>query len=159
MDLKPQHLVEYNFDDQDWNVLLTTPILAGLTVAHAHASGWTGVQEEYRVLANCFEETADDHAVIVYLKSEVLKRGLLDEKRGTNGTELKSLAQGQILMVRGLLERKSNSEIYRAYTDFLGKVLSRVAGAAREGGLFNAEPNKISDLEMQVMADLLKMLD
>ncbi|GEM50073.1 hypothetical protein [Deinococcus cellulosilyticus] len=150
---------EFGLNDQEWNTLLLTPVLAGLTVAHAHASGLTGVRAEQEALEACFAENSDDHALIAHLKTEVLKRGLLEQKPDTNGADLKAFTQGQLLMVKGLLERKTNSEIYRAYSDFLGKVMSRVAGAAREGGLFNAEPNKISDIELQVMSELLKTLE
>ena len=152
-------LAAFGLNDQEWNVLLMTPVLAGLTVANAHASGWTGVRAEQEALEACFEENSEDHDLIAGLKTEVLKRGLLEQKPDTNGADLKAFTQGQLLMVKGMLERKTNSDIYRAYSDFLGKVMSRVAGAAREGGFFNAEPNKISDIELQVMSDLLKTLE
>lgn len=154
-----QNASEFGFSEQEWNVLFSTPVLAGLTVAHAHFSGPTGVREENRVLDKCFDEHPEDHALIVRLKTAVLESGLLDQKPSGKAGELKARTVEQLQQVRALLEHKTNSEAYRAYGDFLGKVMSRVAGAARDGNFLNAEPNKVSDTELVVISELLKVLD
>jgi hypothetical protein len=158
-----------SFTPDEWKVVLSSPMLAGLAVTLAEPSGLWGMLKESMASARALLTAATDPSASALEKAVVADmetsdgRGIArDELKadltGKSPAELKQAAIAKLAQVGKILDAKAPSDA-PAFKSWLKGVAEQVAEAASEGGTLGFGGTKVSDAEKATIAEVSKALN
>ena len=134
-----------DFNEEEWELVLSAPASAGLLVSTAQRGG---TFREAFSIAKAYSEARSEHGDSELLDEIVSGKPKIDRTRHGSVEELKASILGQLRDAVALLEQKATPEELDGYRRFVVSLAERVAGAKEEG----AEP--VSDAERQAVGEI-----
>lgn len=156
--------VKENFTAEEWRALLRAPMLVSYAVAGAAPSSQDGYIQEMKAVADAISES-EERAAKDSLISEVVANIIAnaeDDERGetekisVGDTRERALANCQ--EVANLLQTKASPQEADDYKRWLLGVAQRVAGAAKEGGIFGFGGAQVSKEEVATIGEIAAAL-
>jgi hypothetical protein len=156
--------VKENFTAEEWRTLLRAPMLVSYAVAGAAPSDEEGYIQEMKAVADAISES-EQRAAEASLISEVVANIIAnaeDNERGQTEKISVSDVKGQALAncqeVASLLQTKVSPQEADDYKRWLLGVAQRVAGAAKEGGIFGFGGAQVSKTEVTTINEIAAAL-
>jgi hypothetical protein len=157
-----------NFSPEDWNLLKSAPLLAGLMVTLSDLrSGLFGTIKEGLAPSQAIIEAGAGatnpivSAVVSSIKEMAAKRERLQPPISVTGKkpeEVKADVVAQLAKVSSLLDGKVPADQAEGYKSWLVAVAGKVANAATEGGFFGFGGEKVSAAETAAINELASSL-
>ena len=157
-----------NFSPEDWNLLKSAPLLAGLLVTLSDLrSGLFGTIKEGIAPSQAIIEAGAGatnpivSAVVSSIKEMAAKRERLQPPitvTGKKPEEVKAEVVAQLAKVSSLLDGKVPADQAEGYKSWLVAVAGKVASAATEGGFFGFGGEKVSAAETAAINELASSL-
>jgi hypothetical protein len=157
-----------NFSPEDWNLLKSAPLLAGLAVTLSDLrSGLFGAIKEGLAPSQAIIEAGAGAtnrvvaAVVASIKEMAAKRERLQPPISVSGKkpeEIKAEVAAQLAKVSSVLEGKVPADQAEGYKSWLVSVAGKVANAATEGGFFGFGGEKVSAAETAAINELASSL-
>lgn len=148
--------IRERYTDEEWDRLGKTPLLAAYAVMMSSLSGPIGINKEIAALITALEEyghSAEPDS-LVGLVSHAFNRPAYISTLGANRENAVSLMRDACLECLRILNEKEAHQETQAYKQFVVDVATRVASAARDGGILSIGGRPISDQE-QMTLDLI----
>ena len=147
-----------NFSPEEWNLLKSAPLLAGLLVTLSDLrSGLFGtIKEGLAPSQAIIEAGAGATNPIVSAKRERLQPPI--SVTGKKPEEVKADVVAQLAKVSSLLDGKVPADQAEGYKSWLVAVAGKVANAATEGGFFGFGGEKVSAAETAAINELASSL-
>jgi hypothetical protein len=157
-----------DFTADEWKLILSSPMLAGMAVTLAEPSGLWGLMQEGMASGRALLEARKDPSASQLVKDIVAdmetgdgrsaaRDGVKAQLTGKTPAEL----QAQVLALLGtlgsLLDAKASGDA-AGFKDWLVHVAGRVAEASTEGGFLGFGGTKVTDAERASIADVAKAL-
>ena len=121
-----------DFTEQEWELVLEAPPLAGLVVVTA-ARG--GTFKESFAIGKAYGEARQQHGASQLLDEVTGSKPKLDHTRFGSVDELKQHALARLREAAELVQRKGTPEELEDYRSFVMALADRVANAHREDGV------------------------
>jgi len=144
------------FTPEEWEALSKVPALAGNAVMLAAWSGPRGLQLEFDALQTAMAECGGEHEPdsLVGLVSDPLTGPAQLDALGVTQANAMSLTRDACLDALAILNDKATHEEIVAYKEFVVSVATRVAEAAKDGGVLGIGGAPVSAAE-QATLDLI----
>ena len=157
-----------SFTPEEWKVVVSSPMLAGLAVTLAEPSGLWGMLKESMAGARALLTAATDPSASALVKAVAADmetsegRGIArDELKadltGKSPAELKQEVIAKLTQAGQILDAKAPGDA-PAFKVWLKQVAEKVAEAASEGGFLGFGGTKVSDAEKATIAEVGKAL-
>ncbi len=156
--------VRAHFTDDEWNMVVQTPMLSGLAITAADPGGLWGAVLEAAAVGRSLAEarTSSDSSSLLMTICEALETpdgrraaqdGVKELLRGKKPAEAADAAVARVGEVADMVAAKVPDQD-QAYKEFLRATAQRVAKAAKEGGFLGFGGERVSDAERKTLADL-----
>lgn len=144
------------FTPEEWDALSKVPVLAGDAVMLAAWSGPRGLQKEFDALQAAMAECGGAHEpdALVGLVSATLTGPAQLDALGITQANAMSLTRDACLDALAILNDKATHEEIVAYKEFVVSVATRVAQAAKDGGVLGIGGAPVSADE-QITLDMI----
>jgi hypothetical protein len=156
------------FTTDEWNLIVATPLLAGMAITFADPSGLWGMLQEGMATARSMLQAKSapsptlEKAVAEELSTsegrsraqELIKTKLT----GRNTAELKQQILSQLKAAGHLLDQKAGVDAL-VFKSWLKTLADSVAKASREGGFLGFGGVQISESETATLKDIAEVLD
>lgn len=156
--------VKEKFTAEEWRALLRAPMLVSYAVAGAAPSDEEGYIQEMAAVADAISESEQRAAKDSFI-SEVVANIIAnaeDNERGQTEkisvSDVKGRALANCQEVASLLQTKVSAEEADDYKRWLLGVAQRVAGAAKEGGIFGFGGAQVSKTEVATIYEIAAAL-
>ena len=157
-----------SFTPEEWKVVLSSPMFAGLAVTLAEPSGLWGMLKESMASARAMLTAATDpnssalvKAIVADMETSEGRTIARDELKadlsGKSPTELKQEVIAKLKQAGQILDAKAPGDA-PAFKVWLKGVSEQVAEAASEGGMLGFGGTKVSDAEKATIAEVGKAL-
>ena len=158
-----------SFTPDEWKLVLSSPMLAGLAVTLAEPSGLWGMLKESMAGARALVSAATDPSAGALVKAlvadmetsqgrSIARDELKADLTGKSPAELKQEVIAKLTQVGQILDAKAPSKS-AAFKAWLKGVTEQVAEAASEGGVLGFGGTKVSDAEKATIAEVAKALN
>jgi hypothetical protein len=156
--------IKDSFSQEEWNLVLQSPLVAGFAVTAADPGGLIGAVQEATAMAKSLKGASDD-AAEGSLIAEITASIQSPEGRQSAQTGLKSLIKGykpaeasaaavaQLKEVMSIVHAKAPGEA-AALSGLIRETARKVAEAANEGTFLGFGGEQISEAEHQTLADI-----
>jgi hypothetical protein len=152
--------IKDKFTPEEWNSLLSAPMLASYAVAGSDPSGKEGFIQEMSAVADGIvegEQGASKESLLGAVVADIIANAE-DEHRGQteklSKTEVKERVLENCRAVARLLQAKANEEEAGEYKRWVVRVAHRVASAAKEGGILGFGGAQISGSEIEIINEI-----
>lgn len=153
-----------SFTPEEWKVILSSPMFAGLAVTLAEPSGIWGMLKESMASARAMITAASDpnssalmKAIVADMETSQGRTIARDELKadltGKSPPELKQEVIAKLKQAGQILDAKAPGEA-PAFKAWLKGVSQQVAEAASEGGMLGFGGVKVSDAEKATLAEV-----
>ncbi|MDT4895446.1 MAG: hypothetical protein QOH25_523 [Acidobacteriota bacterium] len=156
--------VKEKFTAEEWRTLLKAPMLVSYAIAGAAPSDEDGYIQEMKAVADAISES-EQRAAKDSLISEVVANIIANAEDNEYGqtekisvSDVKGRALANCQEVAGLLQTKVSAEEADDYKRWLLGVAQRVAGAAKEGGIFGFGGAQVSKTEVATINEIAAAL-
>jgi len=152
-----------DFSTQEWEILRDTPLVVAVAVAVAGGSGLFGSLKESIAPAKTIVEALQGNNTLLReicnheemkTAQSSLREQFKETEFNTLREKLRSTALSKVNSALDVLKQKTGDEDHKAYRDFVTKIATRVAEAAKEGGFFGFGGERISENEQALLKDL-----
>lgn len=157
--------VKDNYTREEWNALLSAPMLVSYAVAGSAPSGEKDFTQEMSAVADGIIEggrRAKENSLLGAVVADIVANAG-DESRGQTQKlavgDAGSRALENCRMVAGLLQTKANAEEAYEYKRWVLGVAHKVASAAKEGGVFGFGGEQVSGREVAIINEIGEALD
>jgi hypothetical protein len=148
-----------DFTDDEWGLLLRSPMYAGLVVVAADPSGPIGIVKEMFAMGKLVAETkaqGGGDALVSALVGELTTREGAErakpaEIQGKKPDEARAWALEQLKRAAALLDQKAGGDA-AGFKQWLQEIAARVANASKEGGFLGIGGERVSAEEEQALA-------
>lgn len=157
-----------SFSPEDWTLLKSAPLLAGLSVALSDLrSGIFGAIKEGLAPSQAIMEAGAGAsnpvvaAVVASIKEMAAKRERLQPPisvAGKKPEEVKAEVVAQLGKISAILEGKVPADQAEGYKSWLVAIAGKVANASTEGGFFGFGGEKVSAAETAAINELASSL-
>jgi hypothetical protein len=158
-----------DFTADEWKMILTSPMLAGMAVTLAEPSGLFGILKEGMASGRALLEAKSGPGANALIKELVAdmetsegrttaRDAIKAELTGKSPDEMKSQVLSVLSQVARTLDAKAPQDS-AAFKSWLKHVAEQVAEASSEGGFLGFGGVKVSDAEKASIADLAKALN
>ncbi|MEI9902167.1 MAG: hypothetical protein WDN31_21090 [Hyphomicrobium sp.] len=158
-----------SFTPEEWKVVLSSPMLAGLAVTLAEPSGIWGMLKESMASANAVISAGSDpkasglmKALLADIETSQGRTIARDEIKvdltGKSPAELKQQVISKLAEAGHILDVKAPGES-AAFKIWLKGVADQVADAASEGGVMGFGGTRVTDAEKATIAEVGKALN
>ena len=127
---------QYDFSNDDWNHVATTPVLVGFAVALAEDSGVFGSWRELRTLNNTIAEGFEDDSANSLI-SQAAATDTSDKTEAYKAISAEALAETAVLAcerLNDILSSKAEPDESAGYKRWVLRIANAVAEAASEHG-------------------------
>jgi hypothetical protein len=157
-----------SFSPEEWNKVMESVALSGMAVTAADPSGLIGLLQESFASAGALIKAKSDagageliKAVVAEFETsegrsavrEALKKRFADAKPA----DISQRSIAALGEVSALLDRKAPQDA-AAFKQLLSTISTKVADAAKEGGVLGFGGQKVSDAEKATLTDIAKVL-
>ena len=157
-----------DFTADEWKIVLSSPMLAGMAVTLGEPSGLFGTLKESMASARAMLETRSDPGASNLIKAiladietsegrTTAKEGLKSELTGKSAAEIKQQIIAKLARLGEIIDAKAGAE-GPGFKAWLKQVAEKVAEAASEGGFLGFGGVKVTDAEKASIADVAKAL-
>jgi len=157
-----------SFTPEEWKLVVSSPMLAGLAVTLAEPSGLWGMLKESMAGARDLLTAATDPSASALVKAVaadmetsegrgVARDELKADLTGKSPAELKQEVIAKLTQAGQILDTKAPGDA-PAFKAWLKQVAEKVAEAASEGGFLGFGGTKVSDAEKATIAEVGKAL-
>lgn len=155
--------IQSQFSPEEWNEILTAPLLTAAAVMAVDLSGISGLVQEGKALyAELSQVVSDPEAnpLSQAVVAEILSRATSDEDAGVPMQAEKDLETlySRLEALLDLAASRVPPEVLSGFRRWLYQIAVATAGAAREGGFLGIGSVSVSDDERQVLARLASIL-
>lgn len=158
-----------NFTPEEWKLVLSSPMLAGLAVTMAEPSGIWGMLKESMASANAVVTAGKAENASPLMKSlladmETSEGRTAARDEVTEGLKGKSPAEIKMMVITKLgqagkvLDAKAPADA-AAFKSWLKYVADQVAESASEGGVLSFGGTKVTDSEKATIAEVGRALN
>ena len=152
--------VKDKFTPEEWRALLRAPMLAGYAVAGSAPSRQDDFIREMAAVADGIvegEQTASKDSLLGAVVADIIANAT-DEQRGQTerltNEDVRARALDVCRAAADALDAKAQPEEAYQYKRWVLVVAERVAGAAKEGGLFGFGGQQVSGAEVATINDI-----
>ncbi len=133
---------QFDFSNDDWDHLATTPIVVGFAVARAEDSGFLGSHREMRTLLSTLASGGADNPARSLIDAATVAepRQTLQQYSAANPEVLADTAVAACTRTVELLAATATAPESEGYRQWILAVATRVAEAARERGVRVSAP-------------------
>ena len=153
-----------DFTPEEWQKLLESVMLAGMSVTAADPSGLWGLIKEAAASARSIAEAKSDktanplvHAIAADLETSegrtLARDGLTASLKGSSAKDIKTKSIDALREIGGILEAKAPADA-PAVKAWLQGVAQRAAEAAKEGGFLGFGGVQVSDAEKAALDEV-----
>jgi hypothetical protein len=157
-----------NFTPDEWKMLLSSPMLAGMAVTLADPSGLWGLMKEGMASGRAVLEAKNDPGASELTKAMVAdietsdgrsaaRDGLKAELTGKTPAEIKQQIIATLSQVRQIVDTKAPGDA-ASFKGWLQHIAEKVAEASSEGGFLGFGGVAVSDAEKASLAEVAKTL-
>ena len=157
-----------DFSAEEWKLLLSSPMLAGMAVTMADPSGLWGTLKEGLASARALLDAKNSPGASALVKELVAEMetsagrttardGMKSELTGKSVAEMKAQVLSALGQVSSVLDAKAPQDA-AAFKEWLKQTAERVAEASKEGGFMGFGGVAVSDAEKAAVADIAKAL-
>ena len=158
-----------SFTPEEWKLVLSSPMLAGLAVTMAEPSGIWGMLKESMASASAVVAAGRDanasplmKALLADMETSDGRHVARDEiKEGMSGkspAEIKQQVIAKLAQVGKIMDAKAPQDA-PAFKSWLKYVADRVAEAASEGGVLGFGGTKVTDAEKATITEVGRALN
>lgn len=158
-----------SFTPEEWKLVLSSPMLAGLAVTMAEPSGIWGMLKESMASANALIAAGKDakasplmKALLTDMETSEGRTTARDEiKEGLSGkspAEIKAAVIAKLTQAGKILDAKAPNEA-AAFKSWLKNVADQVAESASEGGVLGFGGKQVTDNEKATIAEVGRALN
>lgn len=157
-----------NFTPDEWKMLLSSPMLAGMAVTLADPHGLWGLMKEGMASGRAVLEAKNDPGASELTKAMVAdietsdgrsaaRDGLKAELTGKTPAEIKQQIIATLSQVRQIVDTKAPGDA-ASFKGWLQHIAEKVAEASSEGGFLGFGGVTVSDAEKASLAEVAKTL-
>ena len=156
--------VKGKFTAEEWRALLRAPMLVSYAVAGAAPSDEEGYIQEMAAVADAIFEggqAASQDSLVSEVVANIVANAEDDQRGQTEKipvSDVKGRALTNCQEVAGLLQTKVSPQEADDYKRWLLAVAQRVAGAAKEGGIFGFGGAQVSKTEVATINEIAAAL-
>src|SRR5262245_3768298 len=156
-----------DFSADEWKLVVTAPMMAGLAVVAASPSGPLGVLREMLAVGKLLAETKTRMEAVGGPSTELLRTLASDlsspeariqtdvgELRGLSPEQLRTHALDACRTVAALLDRKTTPEEAQEIKRWLVTIAQRTAEAAKEGGFLGFGGTRVTSAEADTIREV-----
>lgn len=158
-----------SFTPEEWKLVLSSPMLAGLAVTIAEPSGIWGMLKESMASANAVVAAGKDANATPLMKALLADMETSDGRRiardeiseglsGKSPAEIKELVIAKLAQAGKVLDAKAPNEA-ATFKSWLKYVADQVAESASEGGILGFGGTKVTDAERATITEVGKALN
>ena len=158
-----------SFTPEEWKLVLSSPMLAGLAVTMAEPSGIWGMLKESMASANALIAAGKDAKASPLMKAMLADmetsegRGIARDEvtsglSGKSPAEIKQIVIAKLNQAGKVLDAKAPNEA-SAFKSWLKQVADDVAESASEGGVLGFGGTKVTDNEKATIAEVGRALN
>ena len=158
-----------SFTPEEWKIILSSPMLAGMAVTLAEPGGLWGVLKEGMASAHALLAAKTDAGASELMKALVAvmetsegrsaaREELKAELTGKSTTELKQQVVEKLAQAGRILDAKAPAES-AGFKTWLKHIAQEVAEASSEGGFLGFGGVKVTDAEKASIEDVAKALN
>jgi hypothetical protein len=158
-----------NFTPEEWKLVLSSPMLAGLAVTLAEPSGLWGMLKETMASANAVLAAGKDSNASPLMKAlladmetsegrTVARDEMTASFKGKSPAEIKQQVIAKLAQAGRILDAKAPGEA-AAFKSWLKYVADQVAESASEGSVFGFGGTKVTASEKATLAEIGKALN
>jgi hypothetical protein len=158
-----------NFTPEEWKLILSSPMLAGLAVTMAEPSGIWGMLKESMASANAVIAAGKDAKASPLMKALLADietsegRGIARDEitaglSGKSPAEIKELVITKLAQAGKVLDAKAPNEA-ATFKSWLKYVADQVAESASEGGVLGFGGTKVTESEKATIAEVGRALN
>jgi hypothetical protein len=156
--------IKDNFTSDEWNLVVQSPMLAGLAVTAADPGGlWSAIKEGSGLAKSLVEAKSGsaEAAILADIAAtfdtsegrRITQDEVKDLFRGKKAAEASQAAVERLGEISAIVDAKAPDQA-AAYKDFLRETARRVAEAGKEGGFMGFGGEQVSDAERRTLADI-----
>ncbi|MCC7160917.1 MAG: DUF937 domain-containing protein [Anaerolineae bacterium] len=145
--------IRAQFTDEEWQILIKTPALAGYAVMMSSFSGPVGINKEIAALHRAMHELGDaaqPDSLVGLVSHEHTSPDQINDL-GANRTNATALMRDACLQTLKILNEKETYEETLSYKEFVVGVATRVAHAAIDGGFLSIGGTPVTKQEQQTL--------
>jgi hypothetical protein len=157
-----------NFTPDEWKVLLSSPMLAGMAVTLAEPSGLWGLMKEGMASGRAMLEAKNDPGASELTKALIAdietsdgrsaaRDGLKAELTGKTPAEIKQQLMTALAQVKQIVDTKAPGDA-ASFKGWLKHITDKVAEASTEGGFLGFGGVAVSDAEKASIDEVAKTL-
>lgn len=158
-----------SFTPDEWKLILSSPMLAGLAVTLAEPSGIWGMLKESMASANALIAAGKDANASPLMKSilaametsegrAIARDEIKAEFSGKSAAEIKQQVIAKLAQAGKILDAKAPGEA-PAFKSWLKSVADQVAESATEGGVLGFGGTRVTQAEKATVNEIGKALD
>lgn len=158
-----------SFTPDEWKLVMSSPMLAGLAVTMAEPSGLWGMLKESMASANALIAAGKDakasplmKAMLADMETSEGRSAARDEvtagMSGKTPAEIKSAVISKLSQAGRILDAKAPNEA-PAFKSWLKHVADQVAESANEGGVMGIGGTRVTDNEKATIAEVGRALN
>ncbi len=158
-----------SFTPDEWKLVMSSPMLAGLAVTMAEPSGLWGMLKESMASANALIAAGKDakasplmKAMLADMETSEGRSAARDEvtagMSGKTPAEIKSAVISKLNQAGRILDAKAPNEA-PAFKSWLKHVADQVAESANEGGVMGIGGTRVTDNEKATIAEVGRALN
>lgn len=158
-----------SFTPEEWKVVLSSPMLAGLAVTLAEPSGIWGMLKESMASANAVVSAGKDAKASALMKAiladmetsdgrKIARDEITAGMKGKTPAEIKEQVIARLTEAGRILDAKAPNEA-AAFKSWLKYVADQVAESASEGGVLGFGGTQVTDNEKATVAEVGKVLN
>lgn len=156
------------FTEEEWRLVVSSPMLAGMAVTIGDPSGLWGMMKEGLVSASALLAARKDTAANAIAKAiasdletaegrGVARDNLKADLAGKSAAEIKARALDGLKRARAIVAAKAPEEA-EGFTAWLQAIAAKTAEAAKEGGFMGFGGVRVSDAEKATLAEIADAL-
>ena len=157
-----------NFTPDEWKLILSSPMLAGMAVTLADPSGLWGLMKEGMASGRALLEAKSDpsaseltKAVVADMETSAGRGAARDEIKsefaGKTPAQIKQQIVATLSQVKQILDAKAPGDA-ASFKGWLKHISEKVADASTEGGFLGIGGHPVSDAEKASITDVAKAL-
>lgn len=158
-----------SFTSEEWKVVLSSPMLAGLAVTMAEPSGIWGMLKESMASASAVVAAGKDAKATPLMKAlltdmetsegrSIARDEITSGLKGKTATEIKELVIARLAQAGKILDARAPDEA-AAFKSWLKYVADQVAESASEGGVLGFGGQRVTDNERATIAEVGRALN
>jgi hypothetical protein len=144
-----------DFNADEWETLVETPLLAGMRVATA---GRGGTIRESMAMGKVYAAARQEQGDSELLDELVASPPAMSPSRVGSSGDVKGATEERLREAVGILERKATADEIEAYRSFVVTLAAAVAGAHKEGGFIGIGGTPVSEAEQTALDEIAAMM-